>query len=300
MEYVLITTALNEEAYIGRTIRSVISQTVLPMKWVIVSDGSEDRTDEIIRDAAREVDFIQFVRHEAKESRLGFSSKVFALRAAALKLSGLEYEYIGILDADISLDAHYYENMISKMESNVLLGIAGGFIYEKRKDGFECRAFNTDRSVAGGIQFFRRKCYEQIGGLTPVEFGGEDWIAETTARMHGWRVEAFPDFRVYHHKSSGGARGVWRERVREGKMDHAVGSHPLFEVIKCLRRTSKQRFSLGGFVRMASFLKSYCLRETKSVPPCVEATLRREQMQRLRSELIGRLRFFYNRSSHRD
>jgi poly-beta-1,6-N-acetyl-D-glucosamine synthase len=283
--YALITAARDEENFIRHPIESVLSQKILPRKWVIISDGSVDRTDDIVREFAAKHPFIEFLRRDDRNHPVDFASKVRALRTAYGRLRGIDYEYVGNLDADISLGEDYYEYVISRFRSNGKLGIAGGCVHEFDGERFRSRFLFTPRSVPGAVQMFRRECYEKIGGLVPVPCGGEDWIAETAARMHGWEVESFPDRKAYHHRGGAVARGVWRERWRQGEMDYAIGSHPLFEVVKCLGRAKEKPRLLGALVRMTGFACSSWRKAKRPVSPEFVEYLRREQINRLRSKL---------------
>jgi glycosyltransferase involved in cell wall biosynthesis len=277
-----MTAARNEKSFIEHPIRSVLSQTILPERWVIVSDGSTDGTDEIIAEYASKYDFIQFVRRDNKGDNSGFVSKVLALREAYHRLQEMGYQYIGNLDADVSFESDYYDKIISKLSANRQLGIAGGFIFEYDQGAFKSRRANNERSVAGAIQMFRRECYEQIGGLTPIQVGGEDWIAETMARIHGWEVRAYPECRVFHHKSSSKTRGLWREKFRLGLMDYALGSHPLFEVMKCARRFRESPLLLGAICRFCGLIWGYFKQEKRPVSDDFVKYLREEQLTRLK------------------
>lgn len=294
--YVLMTAARNEQQFLGYPIASVLSQTFLPKRWIIVDDGSTDGTGEIIAGYASRYEFIQVIRRDAKGNNLGFASKVFALREAYEQVRGMDYKYIGNLDADVSFEPDYYHKIVSRLEAKKQLGITGGFIFESDQGVFKSRKSNSVRSVAGAIQMFRRECYEQIGGLTPIRTGGEDWVAETSARMHGWEVMAYPDCRVFHHKSSAKTRGVWRDQFRMGLMDYAVGSHPLFEAVKCARRFRERPVLGGAFCRFGGFLWGYYKREMRPVSDDFIKYLNREQLMRLKSliTLPGR-RFDDNR-----
>ena len=115
--YVLITAARNEEAYIEKTINSVISQTILPRKWVIVSDGSTDRTDQIVNKYAAKHDFIQLV-HISGSTQRNFRSKVNAINIGYERLKHIEYEFIGILDADVSFKSDYFESILREFQKN--------------------------------------------------------------------------------------------------------------------------------------------------------------------------------------
>lgn len=287
MQYVLITAARNEAVYIVRTIESVLSQTVPPVKWVIVSDGSNDGTDDIVKHYASQHDFIDFQRRDVDNNKADFASKVFALQHGYLRLQNENYDFIGILDADVSFGPSYYQNILKQFANNPRLGIGGGFVHENYKGYFLSRQSNTVDSVAGAIQLFRRECYEAIGGITPSRVGGEDWIAEIYARMNGWGVKAFPEFVVYHHKSSTSTRGLVRESLRQGIMDYAVGSHPLFEIVKCIRRIKQRPFFVCSFLRMCGYAQSWLQGKERAITPEAMAFLKREQLIRIRTQVFG-------------
>lgn len=155
--YILITPARNEAAYIEETIKSVIAQTVLPQKWVIVSDGSTDGTDEIVKDYEASHDFIQLLHRKADRSR-NFASKVYAIRAGIRQLEDIEYNFIGNLDADMSFEPNYYERIFVEFQSNSKLGIAGGMLFEPYDGKWIQQRTSTSWSVSGPIQMFRRQC----------------------------------------------------------------------------------------------------------------------------------------------
>lgn len=278
--YVLITVAHNEEAYIERLISSVIKQTLLPSKWLIVSDGSIDRTNEIVGRYATDYPFIHLL-HLARIHSREFASKVHALNKAAECMRSENYAFIGHVDADVSFDATYFGSLLDKFQKDVGLGVAGGFICEQEGGEFKPRRTNSVRSVAGAVQMFRRVCYESIGGFLPLKCGGEDWHAEVSARMKGWRVLAFPELKVYHHRPTGAVGGIVRSCYRQGIMDYCVGCHPLFEIIRVIRRLRARPFVLGAAVRLLAFALSYCRRERRPVSPEFVEFLRAEQKARL-------------------
>jgi cellulose synthase/poly-beta-1,6-N-acetylglucosamine synthase-like glycosyltransferase len=254
----------------------------LPRKWVVVSDGSTDRTDEIVREYARGHSFMEFVRRDTAGEPAGFASKVRALLAGWERLREVDCEFVGNLDADISLGEEYYGEMIRRFRSAPKLGIAGGCIHEFDGERFRERFLFNPRSVPGAIQLFRRECLEQIGGWVPVDCGGEDWIAETWARIRGWEVKAFPDVVARNHKGGASSRGVWRERWRQGKMEHAVGSHPLFVAVKCMSRVREKPYIAGALVRAAGYAACCWHGEKRPVSAEFVEFLRKEQLRRLR------------------
>jgi glycosyltransferase involved in cell wall biosynthesis len=276
---VLLTAAYNEEAHIEETIRSIVRQLVRPHTWVIVSDGSTDRTDEIVRQYAASHTFIHFVRREKDQSRR-FASKVFALGAGLQALAGKPAEFIGHLDADLSPEPGYFRDLLKHFRDDPTLGIAGGWYFEKSGNELRPAPGSTSRSVPGGVQMFRYECYRDIRGLLPIEYGGEDWYAEIMARKCGWRVRSFPSLKVYHRRETGTAGSKLRYCYRQGFMAFALGSHPLFELAAGAKRALWRPYGVGAFTRLAGFLMAH-ISGRRMVPPEFVTFLREEQIGRL-------------------
>jgi biofilm PGA synthesis N-glycosyltransferase PgaC len=279
-EYCLMTAAYNEEDHIARTIDSVLSQTLLPKRWVIVSDGSVDRTDEIIKAYAEKHDFIRFLRMTRPPGR-SFGRKVKALRASCKLLEDTQFDFIGNLDADVSVQPTYFESLLTRLQSTPSLGIAGGFVCEEINGEFRSRRSNRVYSVAHAAQLVRRECYEAIGGYAVLEYGGEDWHAQISAQIRGWTVEAFPELKIFHYRHTGEADNLVRHKFRQGRMDYSFGSDPTFEVLKCLQRLPEKPFVIGGMARLVGFLWSYVCRERRPVSDEFMAFLRKEQKEKL-------------------
>jgi len=263
--YVLMTAAYNEAANIEKTIATVLGQTILPQRWVVVSDNSTDGTDEIVKKYAVQYDFLRFLRVNRPPGH-SFRSKVVALQQAAGLFDGAAYEFIGNLDADITLEPTYFEELMRKFERDRALGIVSGFVHEQKTGEFRTRKSNRTVSVPHAAQLVRRECYESIGGYAVLKYGGEDWYAQTCARMNGWDAESIPSLPIFHHKPTGTGANLLGHRYRLGKLDYSFGSHPLFEAVKCLRHMSDSPVVLGGILRMLGFLSCYMLREPRAVP----------------------------------
>lgn len=282
-KYVLITPARNEEAYIEKTIRAVSTQNVLPLKWVIVSDRSIDRTDEIIKEYAAKYPFIEFERIN-EQSQWNFSSKVNAINSGLRKLVDLDYDFIGIVDADITFESDYYEQVLIKLKENERLGIAGGMIHELSDGKFKALNYNMN-SVAGAVQLFRRKCFEEIGGYMPMELGGIDALAEIMSRMRGWEIKSFREINVYHHRIIGTTQtSLVRSRFRYGQRDYSFGTHPLFMLLKCIHRFWEQPYILGGFLMFCGYCWLWVRRKPRAVPDDIVRFLYKEQINRIISK----------------
>jgi len=277
--YVLVTAAYNEAEYIEKTLRAVIAQTVQPEKWIVVSDGSTDGTDEIVRGYAAEHAFIELLRRESSDS--GFASQANALTLGCEHLSNVNYGFIGSLDADITFEPDYYEAMLRKFQEQPSLGIAGGTIFERRADALKPLVCDRN-SVPGAIQLFRREAFTDIGGFLSLRHGGHDAVAETMARMHGWQVRTFPDVQVLHGRPCGASYGnAPRIYFHLGLREYACGNHPLFQLVKCLYRLKQRPYVLGSVSRWLGYCWAGLRHEPRNVPADVRGYLRREQLHRL-------------------
>lgn len=281
-QYILITPAKNEAVYIEKTIQSVISQTIKPVKWIIVSDGSTDQTDNIVERYLDKNPFMQLVRLERNKER-NFASKVHAIRKGFENVRGVDYEYYGNLDADISFQPDYYEKILTEFSKNPALGIAGGIVLEKLGNAkFHPQIVSEEFSVAGAVQMFRRDCYEEIGGYIPLEKGGVDAIAETMARMHGWEVRSFQSIKVVHHKQTGTKKAnILKAKYLLGIAEYSHGNHPLFQILKCLYRAKEKPMIVGSISRLAGYSVAFMREDKITVPDEVVRYLRKEQLQRL-------------------
>lgn len=281
--YVLITPARNEEAFIEWTIRSMVAQTVKPLRWVIVSDGSTDRTDEIVKSYLSANPWIELLRMPERAER-HFAGKVCAFEAGYARLKDVRYEMIGSLDGDISFDSEYFHYLLQRLEGDPRLGLVGTpFMEEDRKYDYR---FTSIEHVSGACQLFRRECFEQIGGYVPIRGGGIDLIAVLTARMKGWKTRTFLEKVSLHHRDMGTAQAsalsAW---YKNGVKDHALGCHPIWEVFRTCYQMTKKPYVLGGLLLGTGYAWSLIRRAEQTIPKEVMLFRRREQMQRLKNFL---------------
>jgi glycosyltransferase involved in cell wall biosynthesis len=290
ISYVLITPAYNEEAFIDKTIQSVISQTVLPVKWVIVSDGSSDGTDEIVNKYKTENSWIEVIRLPEHRDRQ-FAAKVKAFNAGYEIVKDIHYEVIGNLDADISFEPDYFEFLMKKFKENPKLGVAGTPFIEDDRYSSISDSFEGGKHVAGGCQLFRKKCFEYIGGYIPNEAGGIDWIAVTTARMKGWETQSFPEKVFYHHRSLGtGNSKKIISNFNYGRKDYYLGNHPLWEAIRILYQCFKRPFLIGSLIILSGYLWAFLTRMKRPIPKELIAFHRDEEMRKLKAILNSLVR----------
>jgi poly-beta-1,6-N-acetyl-D-glucosamine synthase len=279
-KYVLITPVRNEQATIGITIESVIQQTVPPVEWIIVSDESTDRTDEIINEYAAKHPFIRLHRLTRRPER-NFASVVFAVESGIKTLRTTDYGYIGLLDADVRFAPTYYEEILSRFVADAKLGLAGGLVVDCIA-GVRYPSHQSLKDVAGAVQFFSRKCFESLGGLVAIPEGGWDAITCAQARRHGFRSQTFPELEVDHLKPRNVAQGnLFRRTWQYGVREYALGNHPLFEMLKCAYRCAERPFLIGSILRFTAFVWCHLTLRKRVLSSDVVGFIRKEQMNRM-------------------
>jgi glycosyltransferase involved in cell wall biosynthesis len=245
MNYVLITPARNEEAFIRKTLDSVVAQTVLPERWVIVDDGSTDHTAEIVESYAKRHPWIELVHRPERLDR-NLAGKVHSVNAGLERVESLRFEAMGNLDADISFQPDHFEFLLKKLSEDPALGVIGTAYGQEGFDSIR-DSFEGESSVHGACQLFRSQCFQDIGGYVPNRAGGVDWIAVTTARMKGWKTRNFPERRFYHHRPMGTAeRTSVGAMFAYGEKDYYLGGSPVWQLFRVAYRMTKKPLFIGG------------------------------------------------------
>jgi len=286
--YTIITPAFNEGKHIENTIKSVLSQSILPQEWVIVNDGSTDDTAEIILKYSKIHNWITYIHRQKDKSQSYYSSNVYAIMEGYNGITGRHNDFLCILDSDIILCPNYYELIFSKFRKYPELGIATG-VYTEKINGKVIQPDIDRMSTPKAIQVFRWECFIEIGGYVPLRNGGEDSYAEVSARERGWQTWSFQDIVVEHLRpvGTGDGRSILKARFRLGKTDYGIGTQPAFMVLKCLRRCFKETpYILSGAVRLLGYYTCYLKKEKRSISKITMNYLRKEQIHRLKT-IVG-------------
>ncbi|MEQ1846255.1 MAG: glycosyltransferase family 2 protein [Nitrospira sp.] len=282
LPYVLVTPARNEEAFIERTIQSMVQQTVLPLKWVIVNDGSTDRTGDIVKRYLTEHPWIELLENPPRKDR-DFSKKVMSFNAGFGRVTALPFEIIGNVDADISFEKDHFQFLLSKFQSDPRLGVAGTVFREEGGYSSESDSFEGHTHVSGQCQLFRRQCFAEIGGYVPHRAGGIDWIAVVTARMRGWKTQSFREKSFFHHRHLGTAeRGPLASSFSYGEKDYYMGGHPVWEMFRVAYRMTRKPYFISGCALGLGYLRAFILQTPKAVSREFVRFHRAEQMSKLR------------------
>lgn len=290
-KYVLITPARNEARFIKNVIKSIIAQTILPQRWLIIDDASTDSTSAILRHYEANYDFITSFRVRHVGNQPAYVHRIIIFLKAYDTIKDLDYHFLGSLDADLTFEPTYYENIMAEFNRNPKLGIASGVF----NDVVNGQPQNTIRdpdliNTPGGLLLFRRECYEAIGGYCVLKYGAADSLAGIMARMNGWETRSFPRYRASHHRLMGTAYGthILKARFQQGLAEHGIATRPAFMLAKSLRRAILEKpYVIGSLARLVGFLYGYCLREEREIPPEAAHFVRKEQIRRLFSYLSG-------------
>lgn len=280
-KYVIITPVRDEEAYLKNTVDSVIRQTVCPDEYVLVNDGSRDRTGEIIDQYCREHSWIRAVHRTDRGYRKWGGGIIEAFYDGFNALTCKDWDFMCKLDGDLSFDPDYFAGVISKFHENPQIGIGGGVLYYY-KNAQKILENHPKFHVRGGVKIYRRRCWEDIGGLWVGP--GSDTVDEVKANMLGWTTMSFFDLHLIHHRPTGESWGRWGGLVKDGRIDYVYGSHPAFLTAKVLVRLFRRPFIIGSVALAYGYIKAYIQRCPQVGDPELIRYLRGQQLARL----IGR------------
>jgi glycosyltransferase involved in cell wall biosynthesis len=281
MKYVLITSARNEESFIAKTLDSVTSQTQLPEHWVIIDDGSTDRTAEIIEEYAHRFPWISLIRRVNRHDR-HFGGKADAVNAGYKFLETAQFDIVGNLDADVSFEPDFMEFLMQRFAEDPQLGIAGAPYIEGHFDSAR-DSFEGENYVAGQIQMFRKQCFQEVGGYVKSRAGGVDWIAVMTARMKGWKVRSFAEKRFNHHRvMSTAERGILAAYFSYGQKDYYLGGSPFWEMFRVTFRAMKKPFLIGGLAMFCGYCHAALTRMERPISKELMRFHRRNQLRKLK------------------
>jgi biofilm PGA synthesis N-glycosyltransferase PgaC len=276
--YVIITPARDEELHIRTTIESMLGQTILPVEWVIVNDGSTDGTGKIVDEYAARYPWIRAVHRTNRGFRKAGGGVVDTFNDGYRTLTCKDWDFIVKLDGDLSFEPDYFEKCFGTFDLEPQLGVGGGVMcyIENGTKSFEA---NPAFHVRGATKIYKRACWDAIGGFWPAP--GWDTMDEVKASMLGWTTRSFPDLHLLHHRHTGAADGAWANWVKNGRANYICGYHPLFMLSKCVHRLGQRPYIVGSAALLYGFLTGYLNRIPQVDEPKTIQYLRQQQIARL-------------------
>lgn len=277
-KYVIVTPVRDEQAYVENTINSVISQTLQPLQWIIVNDGSIDDTGAIIDNYAKVYPWIKVVHRLNRGARVAGGGVIETFYDGFGAIDEAGWEFIVKLDGDLSFESSYFKDCIEEFHKDPNLGVGGGMIYHDINGDLDLEK-NPLFHVRGATKIYRKACWVAIGGL--IKAPGWDTIDEVKANMLGWKTRSFKHLKVIHHRFTGAADGTWRNAVKNGTANYISGYHPLFMTLKCLKRIFLKPYLLASIGLFSGFIKGYI----KKIPQINDKELinyiRQQQLRKL-------------------
>lgn len=284
---VIIAPVRDEADLIRLTLDSMVAQTVKPVEWIIVDDGSQDGTADIVREYAAKHPFIRLVQRPDRGFRKVGGGVVAAFKFGITQIEHQEYEYIAKLDGDMSFGPRYLECMFEQFAQEPKLAAVSGKVY-REEEGKKIEEIIIDEHVAGQFKLYRRTAFEEIGGF--VEEVLWDGIDVHTARMKGWTTKSFlhPDAILMHHRLMGSSdKNVYRGRLRWGRGIWFMGYHPLYALASGIFRMREKPFVIGGLLIIAGYLGAAIKRAPRYENLEFREHLHRWQLGKIKKLLSG-------------
>ena len=262
--YVLITPVKNEGKNLPKLIQSIAEQTIEPLVWVIVDDGSTDNTPEILKEVKEKYEWIQSIRlnSDSKKRNLGLHlshviKRGFDFGIEYCKKNGIDYGYLGNVDGDLTLEHTFFENLIKEFENEPELGIASGGTNHIIGDTI-IHAGLWEDEPSGGHMLIRRRCFEDCEGI-PLTYAW-DSVLKAKARLRRWRTKRFEDNIATEIRDVGSAEGYWKGYVHRGKTSHYLNLHPVHVISRGIKYSFRRPW-YGGIPYLAGYLSSVIRRE---------------------------------------
>ena len=282
LSYVIITPVRNEANFIEKTLRSVTAQTISPVEWIIVNDGSTDGTGDIVARYATHYPWIILINRQDRGYRQRGPGVVDAFYEGFDQITYTDYEVVVKLDGDLSFEPNYFEELLKQFAANLSLGIASGQPYV-----FDGKEWGTQTSLIprthGPTKLYRRECFEAIGGIRRSL--GWDGIDDWQARMLGWQTVTFDYLRVLHHRAYGAATGTIKSKIETGQGAHFMGYHPLYMIARCIWRMIDKPYVIGGLFIFWGYMAGWLTGRERIDDYELIYYLRRTQLKQLASRV---------------
>jgi len=257
--YILVSPCKDEGKYIEKTLISIQNQTIKPAQWIIVDDGSTDESMDIVRKYQVAMPFIKIISRAPQTGRNVGAGVILAFNDGMPHID-VPYDFICKFDVDLDLPPRYFEILMTRMDQDPLLGTCSGKAYfidpktqEKRSE------LCGDEASVGMTKFYRRECFDEIGGFV-AEVGWDGYDCHR-ARWFGWRALSWDDtdLQFIHLRPMGSSqKNINKGRIRHGKGQYHIGTHPVFFLASSALRAFKQKpyvtgtlYSIYGYLKAA-------------------------------------------------
>ena len=246
-QYIIVTPCKNEENNLPNLIESIVAQTIRPVLWVIIDDGSADKTPEIIKDAVKKYNWIHSIRLDGKKRDLGLHlasviKKGFDFAIEYCIKNGIDYSYLGNVDGDLTLESTFFENIIKEFEKDPKLGIASGGTKHIVGNRIIHAKVSLDEP-SGGHMLIWRKCFEECGGY-PLSYAS-DSVLKAKARLRGWKTIRVEKSIATEIRDVHSAEGYWKGYRDRGEASYYLNLNPLHVMIGGIMYSFRRPYYTG-------------------------------------------------------
>lgn len=284
---VIVSPVRDESKLIENTLNSMIAQTVRPLEWVIVDDGSTDNTAEIVEKYAKKYSFIRLIPNENRGFRKLGGGVISAFKFGLAQVNHRDYQFLAKLDGDMSFGPKYLEVMFEAFKRDARLAAVSGKVLRPEQGGYVSE-WIIDEHVAGQFKLYRRSAFEEIGGF--VEEVMWDGIDVHMSRMKGWNTQSFdhPDARLIHHRLMGSSdKNVLRGRLRWGRGIYFMGYHPLYAIASGIFRMREKPVLIGGLLIIFGYFRAAVQRIPRYENMEFRRYLQKWQLAQLKVRILG-------------
>ena len=278
-KYIIISPVRNEELLVEKTLQSVINQTLRPVEWIMVNDGSTDHTEEIIRSYQQNNPWIKLINLEDRGFYLPGKGVVETFYKGYDSISVPDWQYVVKLDTDLTFSPDYFETVFKRFNEDQKLGIASGCTYLP-VDGKLIREPTQPDHPVGPSKIYKRECWEQINGLKPIP--GWDLADLLAAQMNGWTTACFFDLKLTHHRLTGSRRkGYWGPNHLQGRFEYRHGYSFFYTLTKSAYHLFSKPVIIGSIAKVTGYLSAFFNKEEYLFEKDMRIFLRNKHKQNL-------------------
>lgn len=282
MKYYIVIPSYNEQAFIALTLQSLISQTVLPSKIVVVNDNSTDKTKEIVLAFAKENPYIQLVNKTSEAIHLPGSKVIHAFQKGFDSLDD-DYDLIVKLDADLILPTNYFETIIKHFQSDSKIGMVGGFCYIEKNGNWILENLTDKDHIRGALKAYRKAAFLEIGGLKPAM--GWDTVDELLCKYYDWKVVTDESLHVKHLKPTGASYNK-TARYKQGEAFYTLGYGLFITLIASAKLAMMKKKPLLFLDYIQGFWKAKQTKKTMLVNTDQAKFIRKYRLQKMKDKLF--------------
>jgi glycosyltransferase involved in cell wall biosynthesis len=283
MKYYIVIPSYNEEALIALTLQSLIEQTILPSKIVVVNDNSTDKTSEIVLNFVKDNPFISLVNKTSENIHLPGSKVINAFQKGFETLDE-NYDIIVKLDADLIFPSNYFENIIKHFQSDTRIGMAGGFCYIEKNGEWILEKLTDKDHIRGALKAYRKDTFNQIGGLKPAM--GWDTVDELLCKFYNWKVVTDSTLHVKHLKPTG-ANYNKTARYKQGEAFYTLGYGFWITAIASAKLAMMKKKPLLFLDYIKGFFKAKIAKKPLLVTNEQARFIRNYRLQKMKEKLFG-------------